>query len=248
MIAIISDLHSNQEALEAVLEDIRSRNVERVYCLGDVVGYGPNPGECLDLIKQCNVTIMGNHDEAVLFGAKDFNLRAEMAVEWTRKSLEDNPTGSPEVQQRWEFLKQLAEIHEEDSITYVHGSPRKPLREYVFPRDVHDRRKISDIFSRIKSICFVGHTHVPGIFTEDMRYAHPSELYNIYMLDSRKTLFNVGSVGQPRDGNNQACYVTFDGDSVVFRRVPYDMEKTIQKIYAIPALDDSLGDRLREGR
>ena len=131
---------------------------------------------------------------------------------------------------------------------FVHGSPRKPLREYVFPKDVHDTKKITDIFGRINSMCFVGHTHVPGIFTEDMKYSHPSDVYNIYMLDSRKALFNVGSVGQPRDGNPDACYATFDGDSVVFRREAYDVEKTIEKIYSTPALADSLGDRLREGR
>ncbi len=248
MIALISDIHSNLDAFEAVMEDIQKRNVEKIYCLGDIVGYGPNPKECLDLAIECDLTLMGNHDEAVLFGPKDFNLRAEMAVEWTRKELTDGTPDKDEGKKRWEFLKSLAEIIEESDHMFVHGSPRKPLREYVFPRDVSDRKKISDIFSRIKNRCFVGHTHVPGIFTEDMRYAHPSELYNIYMLDSRKTLFNVGSVGQPRDGNPQSCYVTFDGDSVVFRRVPYDVEKAVQKIYAIPALDDSLGDRLREGR
>jgi len=248
LIAIISDIHSNLEALEAVLEDIQKRNVEQIYCLGDIVGYGPNPRECIEIVKQCGIVLMGNHDEAVLFGAKDFNLRAEMAIEWTRKELTQNSPDKAKAEEQWDYLKKLAEIHEEGDSLFAHGSPRKPLREYIFPRDVNDRRKISDIFSRIKSLCFVGHTHVPGIFTEDMRYAHPSELYNIYMLDSRKTLFNVGSVGQPRDGNNEACYVTFDGDSVVFRRVPYDMEQTIQKIYAIPAVDDSLGDRLREGR
>jgi diadenosine tetraphosphatase ApaH/serine/threonine PP2A family protein phosphatase len=248
LIAIISDIHSNLEALEAVLEDIRKREVEKIYCLGDIVGYGPNPRECIDLMKACSVVLMGNHDEAVLFGARDFNLRAEMAIEWTRKELLENTPDKAVAQARWEFLKQLPELKEEGDCLFVHGSPRKPLREYIFPRDVNDRRKISEIFSRIRSLCFVGHTHVPGIFTEDMRYVHPSELYNIYMLDSRKTLFNVGSVGQPRDGNSEACYVTFDGDSVVFRRVPYDIEKTVQKIYAIPAVDDSLGDRLREGR
>ena len=248
MIALISDIHSNIDGFEAVMEDIQKRNVEKIYCLGDIIGYGPNPKECLDLAMECDLTLMGNHDEAVLFGPKDFNLRAEMAIEWTRKELTDGTADKDEGKKRWEFLKSLAEIIEEGDHMYGHGSPRKPLREYIFPRDVSDRKKISDIFSRIKNLCFVGHTHVPGIFTEDMRYAHPSELYNIYMLDSRKTLFNVGSVGQPRDGNPQACYVTFDGDSVVFRRVAYDVEKTVQKIYAIPALDDSLGDRLREGR
>ncbi|MDP6503455.1 MAG: metallophosphoesterase family protein [Planctomycetota bacterium] len=248
MVAIISDIHGNLEAFQAVLEDIKTREVEQIYCLGDIIGYGPNPKECLDLAEQCNLSLMGNHDEAVLFEPKDFNLRAEMAVEWTRNELTTNTPDEEEQKRRWSFLKQLVEIKEEDGVMYAHGSPRKPLREYIFPRDINDRRKISDIFSRIQRLCFVGHTHVPGVFTEDLKYAHPSDLYNIYMLDPRKTLFNVGSVGQPRDGNKDSCYCTFDGDSVVFRRVPYDVETTVQKIYSIPSLDDSLGDRLREGR
>ena len=248
MVALISDIHSNFEALEAVMEDIHNRSIEKIYCLGDVIGYGPNPKECIDLAQQCELSLMGNHDEAVLFEPKDFNLRAEMAVEWTRKELTYNVETDEDQKRRWNYLRNLKEIHEDDEHMFVHGSPRKPLREYVFPKDVYDRKKITDIFGRINSMCFVGHTHVPGIFTEDMKYSHPSDVYNIYMLDSRKTLFNVGSVGQPRDGNPDACYATFDGDSVVFRRVAYDVEKTIEKIYSTPALDDSLGDRLREGR
>jgi predicted phosphodiesterase len=248
LIAIVSDIHSNLEAFLAVLEDAKARNAEKIYCLGDIVGYGPNPNECLDIAQKFDIVLMGNHDEAVLFEPKDFNLRAEMAVEWTRKEITQGNGSREDKQRRWTFLKELVEIHEEGDIMFVHGSPRKPLREYIFPRDVNDRRKLADVFSRIKRLCFVGHTHVPGIFTEDMTYVHPSELYNIYMLDGRKTLLNVGSVGQPRDGNKEACYVTYDEDSVVFRRVPYDIEKTVEKIYSIPALDDSLGDRLREGR
>lgn len=248
MVAIISDIHSNFEALQAVLEDIHSRSIEKVYCLGDIIGYGPNPKECIDLAQKCQLTLMGNHDEAVIFEPKDFNLRAEMAVQWTRGELTKNTADKDEAKRRWDFLTQLTEVHQEGSTLFVHGSPRKPLREYVFPRDVNDKRKMADIFSRFPGVCFVGHTHVPGIFTEDCKYAHPSELFNIYILDSRKTLVNVGSVGQPRDGDRNACYVTFDGDSVVFRRVPYDVDKTVGKIYAIPSLDDSLGDRLRDGR
>jgi len=258
VIAVISDLHSNLAALEAVLADIQARNIQRIFCLGDIVGYGPNPRECVDLIRPLEVALMGNHDEAIFQSRKtdDFNVRAEMALEWTRDEL---ARGGPEdvVNQRFEFLRNLkitAEITiDETPVHFVHGSPRRPLREYVFPRDIRNPEKMRDIFTRFPRLCFVGHSHVPGIYTEDLTYTHPSELelLKIYHFEEdRKTVINVGSVGQPRDNDPRACYVTLtdEADAVVFRRVQYDVEKTRQLIHKIPGLDDSLGDRLLEGR
>jgi diadenosine tetraphosphatase ApaH/serine/threonine PP2A family protein phosphatase len=104
------------------------------------------------------------------------------------------------------------------------------------------------LFGCCPRYCFHAHTHIPGIVTEERRYYSPDEIDNCWRLDDRKALINVGSVGQPRDGDRRACYVLFDGQTIRFRRVEYDVEKTIKKVYAIPELDNFLGDRLRKGR
>jgi predicted phosphodiesterase len=257
VIAIVSDLHSNLAALEAVLADIRSRSIERVLCLGDVVGYGPDPVACVDLVRGFENTLQGNHDEAIFHSDKteEFNARAEMAVEWTRGELSRGSEN--DVAERLDFLRSREPMKElvidEVPITLAHGSPRRPLREYIFPRDVRNAAKMQDIFERFRRICFVGHSHVPGIYTQDLNYTHPSELefLKIYHFeDGMKTVVNVGSVGQPRDRDPRACYVTLtdEADAVVFRRVEYDIERTRQRIYQASGLDNSLGDRLLEGR
>jgi diadenosine tetraphosphatase ApaH/serine/threonine PP2A family protein phosphatase len=130
----------------------------------------------------------------------------------------------------------------------VHGSARNPLNEYVFPEDIYNQRKMERIFSLVEKYCFQGHTHVPGVFTENLQFLSPEDLGGSYKLDGRKTLCNVGSVGQPRDGNWRACYITLENDVISFRRVEYDVEKTVKKIYDISDLENFLGDRLREGR
>ncbi len=257
MIAIISDIHSNLAALEAVLADIDARQCSRILCLGDAVGYGPNPSESVDLLRRCDVTVMGNHDEAIFQSRKteEFNLRAEMALEWTREALARGP--EDEVAARFAFLREAPdhqEIEVDGTPLYlVHGSPRRPLREYIFPRDVRNRQKMQAIFDLVPRLCFVGHSHVPGIYSEDLSYTHPSDLefLKIYHFeDTEKAVVNVGSVGQPRDSDPRACYVTLtdEADAVVFRRVKYDIERTREQIYATKGLDNSLGDRLVEGR
>ena len=104
------------------------------------------------------------------------------------------------------------------------------------------------IFALVERYCFQGHTHVPGIFTETLQFHSPEEVDGVYQLDGRKTLCNVGSVGQPRDGDWRACYVLLDGETIRYRRVEYDIDTTVKKIYAIPDLENFLGDRLRDGR
>jgi len=257
VIAIISDIHSNLVALDAVLEDIRSRNITRIICLGDVVGYGPNPRECVARAREFALTMMGNHDEAIFHSHKtdEFNLRAEMALDWTRDELSRG--SEDEVAARFQFLRDLPVTQEEPisgvPVFFVHGSPRRPLREYIFPRDVRNQEKMRDNFARIQALCFVGHSHVPGIYAEDLTYTHPSDLefLKIYHFEEQqKAIVNVGSVGQPRDNDARACYVTLtdEADAIVFRRVKYDVEKTRRLIYQAPGLDNSLGDRLIEGR
>lgn len=248
MKAIISDIHSNLEALQAVLADIKQQNVDEIFCLGDVVGYGPNPRECVDLVMECRVVILGNHDQGAMFDPEGFNASAERAIFWTRAQLE-SPTERRDLREkRWEFLAERPRSFREDGLLYVHGSARNPLNEYVFPEDIYNQRKMERIFALVERYCFQGHTHVPGIFTENMQFHSPEDIEGVYKLDGRKTLCNVGSVGQPRDGDWRACYILLDEEAIRYRRVEYDVESTVKKIYAVPELENFLGDRLREGR
>ncbi|MDB5389351.1 MAG: metallophosphoesterase [Planctomycetaceae bacterium] len=247
MKAFISDIHGNLEALQAVLADIKQQGIEQVYCLGDIVGYGPNPRECIDLVmSHCSMTLLGNHDQGALFDPEGFNAPAERAIFWTRQQLE---TGDPKRNElRWEFLGERPRTFREGKFLFVHGSARNPLNEYVFPEDIYNQRKMEKIFALVEQYCFQGHTHVPGVFTEGLEFISPEELNFQYQLGAEKVLVNVGSVGQPRNGDPRSSYVTLDGDKLTFRRVDYDKEVTIRKIYDIPDLDNFLGDRLRDGR
>jgi predicted phosphodiesterase len=248
-LALISDIHSNLESLEAVLDDIRQQQITDVYCLGDVVGYGPNPRECIDLVMaHCRVCLLGNHDQGALFDPEGFNSGAERAIFWTRSQLEAAGGNSSERHRRWDFLGELPRNHQDGKLLFVHGSARNPLNEYVFPEDIYNKRKLEKIFALVRQHAFQGHTHVPGVFTESYNFFTPEELNHEYRLTEEKAMVNVGSVGQPRDGDPRACYVVLEDDLVRFRRVEYPFEKTVQKIYDVPDLDNFLGDRLRDGR
>ncbi|AMV36583.1 metallophosphoesterase family protein [Planctomyces sp. SH-PL62] len=252
--ALISDIHGNLEALETVLGDIAGQGVDEIYCLGDVIGYGPNPRECIDLvIENCQVTLLGNHDQGAMFDPDGFNVGAERAIFWTRSQLE-GATDRGGNERRWEFLGELPRQHKLPPFLFVHGSPRNPLSEYIFPEDIYNHRKMERLFQLVERYCFQGHTHVPGIFTEGNQFFAPEEIDHEYTLGEGKLLINVGSVGQPRDGDPRACYLILDeGDAgtppkITYRRVPYDFETTIRKIHAISELEPFLGDRLRQGR
>jgi diadenosine tetraphosphatase ApaH/serine/threonine PP2A family protein phosphatase len=252
MIAILSDIHGNLEALHAVLADAQRHGAQAVYCLGDVVGYGADPRACLDLALGFQLTLLGNHDQGALFDPQGFCGTAERAIFWTRSQLESSPEPRSVRERRWEFLAERPRCHRENGVQFVHGSARNPLNEYVFPEDVHHQRKMERIFALVERLCFQGHTHVPGVFVEqageDLYLFHdPEQVNHAYRLNGRKTLVNVGSVGQPRDGDWRPCYVLFDGETVRFRRVEYDREEAIRKIHAVDELDRVLGDRLREG-
>jgi predicted phosphodiesterase len=246
--AIVSDIHANIEALEAVLADIAGEGVDSIYCLGDIVGYGPNPRECIDRAISFDLSILGNHDQGALYDPEGFSSGAERAIFWTRDQLE-MANGDPEqTTKRWQFLSELPRTVREGPFTFVHGSVRNPLSEYVFPEDIHNMRKLERLFALIDRYAFQGHTHVPGIFTEDGRFLTPDEVACRYPLPTGKMMVNVGSVGQPRDGDSRACYVLVTDDLLEFRRVTYPLEKTIAKIHAVAELDPFLGDRLRDGR
>jgi len=246
--AVISDIHSNLEAFEAVLKDIESQGITEIFCLGDLVGYGPNPVECIDIMRKLNgVCLLGNHDQASLFDPEGFNTSAEQAIFWTRAQLENPRLAN--ANERWDFLNELPRMFRDDDFLFVHGSPRNPLNEYVFQDDIYNDRKMERLFALIPLCCFQGHTHVPGIFTEDREFYRPDNLTNgRYTLGNSKIMVNVGSVGQPRDGDNKACYVVIEDRTISYRRVAYPLEKTVEKILAIEKLDNYLGLRLRDGK
>ena len=246
--ALLSDIHSNLEALEAVLADVREQGIEEVFCLGDVVGYGANPCECIDRVMKFDRCLLGNHDQGALFDPEGFNSGAERAIFWTRTMLETSDSSPAARQERWDFLGGLPRNHKDDNLLFIHGSARNPLNEYVFPEDIYNRRKLEKIFALIKQFSFQGHTHVPGVFTEGFEFFSPEELDYEFRLGDDKAMINVGSVGQPRDGDPRSCYVVIEDDMVRFRRVEYPLEKTIKKIHAVAELDNFLGDRLRDGR
>ena len=223
MIAIISDIHANQEALEAVLADIDRRGIKDVICLGDVVGYGASPQACLDLvIERALFCMCGNHDQAVFYEPYNFNVGAERACYWTRELFESEPKKAIR-DRRWEYLGKLPFRVKLQDLLFVHGSPRRPVNEYLFAEDVYTNpQKIIANFERLEDhqrACFTGHTHVPGVFLDDPYFDPPSELPEpgIYELSAdEKAIINVGSVGQPRDHDPRACYVLLHNcDSVL---------------------------------
>ncbi len=249
--ALISDIHGNLEALQVVLEDIRREGITEIFCLGDIVGYGPNPAQCLDIVMQeCRVTILGNHDQAALFDPEQFNPIALKAIYWTRDQLERGEENQDKINRRWDFLGELPRYHNEGEYLFVHGSPREPTNEYVFPEDVYNPRKMEALFAKVEKYCMQGHTHIPGVFTQAGEFLTPEDCNYQYKLPADKVMVNVGSVGQPRDNDPRACYVILDLDQrvVTFRRNDYPIDETAGKIYAAPNLDNMLGDRLRAGR
>ncbi|HUT33670.1 MAG TPA: metallophosphoesterase family protein [Planctomycetota bacterium] len=248
-VAIISDIHANLEALKAVLADIAAQGASDVLCLGDVVGYGIDAEACIDLVqKRCSLCLCGNHDWAVLNSALGFNAMARQAIDLTRRRLAPSKWRSPARKRRWQFLEGLPLTRTRGSWLLVHGSPRDPVTEYIFPEDVElDPDKMEEIFGKVEQVCFVGHTHLPGIFTETMAFLTPPEVGGRFQLGEAKAVINVGSVGQPRDGDVRACYVQVEDDQVVYRRVPYDVRKTMEKIRA-SHLDAVCAERLSLGR
>jgi len=256
--AVISDIHSNLEALTVVLADIENREIKTIYCLGDVIGYGPNPKECLDLVvEKTKWCVMGNHDYATLYEPTNFNYGAEQASFWTREVLEMEQQKSSR-DKRWRFLgklpmRQTLATNLDTTtalIDFVHASPRRPINEYIFPDDVYTNPiKVRVLFELVKHICFIGHTHLPGVFLDEPDFYLPDELNDVYpIVEGEKAIINIGSVGQPRDKDNRASYVYVDGNEVNFVRLPYDFETTAKKILATEQLDPFQAERLREGR
>lgn len=256
-LAIISDIHSNIEALTAVMEKIDGMGItfDRILCLGDVIGYGPNPVECVDIAIKFRMNLLGNHEEAVINGSFGFNPAAKRAIDWTRMQLKPGVFSSGQKKKRWEFIRTLPLVQKMEKYYFVHGSPRDPTMEYILKIDTEAYfgevpPKIREIFSMIHGPCFVGHTHVPCVITEDNEYFDPPALdYEFKLEPGKKYIINVGSVGQPRDSDNRACFVTLDEEEGVLKwyRLDYDRDSTVEKIRAIDELDNRNADRLIKG-
>jgi predicted phosphodiesterase len=223
---VLSDIHSNLEAFEAVLND--AGPVDEVWCLGDVVGYGPDPNACVELLRTLPYhCVAGNHDWATLgkLDLNDFNPDARDANLWNRKQLTPDNLA---------FLEALPEVIVEGDFTLTHGSPRHPIWEYIIYASTA-RINFSYFDTRF---CLVGHTHTPVIFGLHEVYgehtceAMPPALNNPLKLGSERLIINPGSVGQPRDGNPDASYAILDMDSLSLehRRVAYPIEKTRAKM------------------
>ncbi len=239
--AVIGCVHGNLEALEAVLADVDRQSIFDVVCLGDVIGYGPDPVECIELVRaRCRFTLRGHADDAFFAGFIPWgSINAVRVIEWTRERLVDRSDLRA-------FLEALPERHEEGGDLYVHGSPRDPIHEYLLETDLgyQPEQKYEEVFAAVSERVFVAHSHVPGVITPDLAWHEPLEPYT--QPPTTKAAINVGSVGQPRDGDARACYVTVAGRTVEWRRVPYDFTRTQEKMRAA-GFADHLVNRLPKG-
>jgi diadenosine tetraphosphatase ApaH/serine/threonine PP2A family protein phosphatase len=253
--ALVSDIHANVAAWEAVKKDIQSRGITDILSLGDLVGYGPDPLPIIDEAMKFRVNLMGNHDEAVIFEPVGFNYRALTAIRWTKRCLRGGVFGLRN-KKRISFLKSLKLTHNEDGALLVHGSPREPTTEYILKQDVlaaaqgipEAVRKMEDIFRQFETLCIVGHTHIPCVIRDDHSYFSEKDLnFEFTPEPGRKYILNVGSVGQPRDRDTRACYVIWDGKKFTWRRIEYDVAGTAARIRTLKELDDYNADRLEQG-
>ncbi len=230
--AIIADIHANLAALTAVLDDIKQRGgVEEVWCLGDVVGYGPDPHQCIELLRQySHVCVAGNHDWAAIgkIDTSDFNPDAAAACHWTTQqlSLEDV-----------EYLSNLPLVIERDNFTLVHGSPRDPIWEYLLSTS-----SAGENFAFFRSqFCLVGHSHAPLIFEYNevkacslSKFPADTEI----RLAENRLIINPGAIGQPRDGDPRASYAIYDSETRTIKhyRIPYNISITQARMmeYELP--------------
>lgn len=237
--AIIADIHANLEALNVVLEDIKAQGCTHTACLGDVVGYGANPKECLDIIRGMNIpTVKGNHDEmcSVEADLEGFNPHAAEAVHWTRQQLSEEDC---------QWLRDLKYIRLVTSFSIVHATLDVPQKwGYVF-----DKLAAAASFTYQNTpVCFFGHTHVPVAFVRDSMVRGGT--YSKFKVEPGKKYFvNVGSVGQSRDGVAKATYVIYDmvEQTIELRRLDYDIATAQAKIRAA-GLPERLAERLAQGK
>ncbi|MGH2951560.1 MAG: metallophosphoesterase family protein [Solirubrobacterales bacterium] len=246
-IAILSDIHANLPALEAVLDEIEAADIEDVWCLGDVVGYGADPDDCTKLVSErCSLCLVGNHDLAVLdaLDISTFSPAASAAVRWTREVI------SPEA---LEFLGSLEPADESRDVGLYHASPRDPVWEYVLWPD----QAAECIRAQASRVALIGHSHVALFFVLDDRVAADGPeargaqagAGTSLALDDGRWLINPGSVGQPRDGDPRAAWLELDTGSwaATYHRVGYEIDRAAEAILATD-LPEHLARRLYVGQ
>jgi len=236
-IAIISDIHANLEALETALAYIQQRKITTIVSLGDIVDYGPRPNECVELVKKkCNISLMGNHDHAVVGGTdiRYFNIYAQQSVLWTRQHL---------LKSNLDYLSHLPFTHEENQVLYVHSTPLHPEEwDYILSNtEAQYYFKYTNY-----PLIFIGHSHFPVIFSHNQGMLEPKTTK--LDLTHDRYIVNVGSVGQPRDGDPRLCFVIFDPQeaTVEYVRLQYNIDKTAEEIRKV-GLPDYLANRLYRG-
>jgi predicted phosphodiesterase len=236
---IFADVHSNLEALEAVINAYKNEHIDHYLCAGDVIGYAADPGECIEKIKALSaISVAGNHDWAAvdLFSADYFNPLARQAVLWTRDNLGDDNK---------RFLKSLKLLYKSEHFVMVHGTLNNP-GDFNYMNDGYMAEETFKLLDA--DICFLGHTHVAGVFVKD-KNNRISYLKESDIKEDNKYIVNVGSVGQPRDGNPKAAYCIYDTDrrKVKIKRIGYDIETAARRIIKA-GLPRFLADRLAVGR
>lgn len=224
-VLVISDIHANYTAFQAVIDN-SGKEWKKIWCLGDIIGYGPDPNECVELLRQYpHITLVGNHDHAAL-GKIDitaFNKDAKTAVEWTASVLNDDNRA---------YLEEQEPVLIEEGITLAHGSPRKPIWEYI--TDSYIAEENFEFYTT--KHCLIGHTHYPVIYqhdsdlgatTRDADFENP-----IQLTDDIRMLLNPGSVGQPRDSDPRASFALLDLDTMTWqhKRVAYDVDSVQQRM------------------
>ena len=237
---IFSDIHSNLEALRNVIKAYKKERIDTYLCIGDVVGYASNPQECLASVKSiCSVIVAGNHDWAVsgLFPIGYFNSEAKDAILWTKKHMDSD---------QLQALRALPLVYENKDLVLVHGTLVNPA---AFDYMTDSSTAIQSFTALEKTVCFVGHTHQPVIFSQNKAGVVSRSLDKILKLKEGYTyIVNVGSVGQPRDGDPKASYCIYDTEKkeLLIKRVAYTIAAAREKIYAA-GLPRFLGDRLLAG-
>ncbi|MGI8999931.1 MAG: metallophosphoesterase family protein [Candidatus Limnocylindria bacterium] len=241
-IAVLSDIHANLPALEAVLADLAE--IDQVWVLGDIVGYGPQPDEVISTLQAMGArSVLGNHDGAAIgtVDAAYFNPDARKAIEWTAETIDVNSRS---------YLATLPEVRRDGELTAVHGSPRDPIWEYITSSAI-----AADNFEFFETrICLFGHTHLPIAYrlVEGAGEAIPGLAGDVVTLDGGRALLNPGSAGQPRDGLPDAAYAILDisdeaTGTVSFHRVRYEVDRT-QRLMRDAGLPARLVERLTYGR
>ncbi len=237
---IFSDIHANLEACRKAFDYYKAQNIDKFICLGDTVGYGANPQECLELIGKLKPkTIAGNHDWAAVdkFNSGYFNWHAKQAIFWTKKNINKNS---------WRYLHSLALTHKENNFQCVHGSLDKP-REFNYTITSHQALINFSLLN--KQICFIGHSHLAEVFCQNNGQIRHLSKEKINIEKNKKYIINVGSVGQPRDGDPRLSLCVYDAKRKLlkFKRIPYNIEKAANKIRK-KGLPEFLAQRLYVGR